>query len=334
MFGKPYVTAGRGLDRSLFVYRLWQKAKMLGTWDPEAIDFSQDRSDWDALDEAERQVLIGIAARFLTAEEAVTYDLLPLMLYVARERRVEEEMFLTAFLWEEAKHVEGFSLFFENVVRAPVSMEDRHGPYYRQFFYDELPAALDRLLHDPTPEHLAEAVVTYQMVGEGVVGETGYRQYHEVLTKRDVMPGLQRFIFLVQQDEARHIAFGVYLLSRLIAEHGEPLWKVIRDRMEYSSKVASRLLVEGYTALPGQRPFEIDPFKLINFAFSQYQKRLHRIEKARRQTLDEILYAERVEELDLTETGPTGRTNRTLKTAPDTAGRPVPQAYPEEDAHG
>jgi ribonucleoside-diphosphate reductase beta chain len=31
---------------------------------------------------------------------------------IAQEGRLEEEMFLTSFLWEEAKHVEFFSRFF------------------------------------------------------------------------------------------------------------------------------------------------------------------------------------------------------------------------------
>ena len=41
-----------GLDRDSPAFRLYQKAKRLGTWDPAAIDFSTDREQWPALTDA------------------------------------------------------------------------------------------------------------------------------------------------------------------------------------------------------------------------------------------------------------------------------------------
>jgi ribonucleoside-diphosphate reductase beta chain len=46
-----------GLDRDSPAFRLYQKAKRLGTWDPAAIDFSIDFS-WPALTEAEQDLLL------------------------------------------------------------------------------------------------------------------------------------------------------------------------------------------------------------------------------------------------------------------------------------
>jgi hypothetical protein len=34
-------TSGRGIDRTLPVWRLWQRAKKLGTWDPADVDLGR-----------------------------------------------------------------------------------------------------------------------------------------------------------------------------------------------------------------------------------------------------------------------------------------------------
>ena len=43
-------TTSGGL-RDCFPLRLYQKAKRLGTWDPASCDFTQDRKDWETLDD-------------------------------------------------------------------------------------------------------------------------------------------------------------------------------------------------------------------------------------------------------------------------------------------
>lgn len=53
--------------------------------------------------------------------------------------------------------------------------------------------------------------------------ETGYYGFFSAYKRRQVMPGLVQGIGKMMQDEARHIAFGVYFLSRLITEHGDPV---------------------------------------------------------------------------------------------------------------
>ncbi len=47
----------RGLDWDSVPMRLFQKAKRLGTWDPQAIDFSRELSDWAAFDGTEKDFL-------------------------------------------------------------------------------------------------------------------------------------------------------------------------------------------------------------------------------------------------------------------------------------
>src|SRR5258708_37614842 len=88
--------------------RLFQKAKKLGIWDPADIDLTQDRKDWAASTDLEREFGLRLISLFQAGEEAVTLDLLPLIGAVARDGRLEEEIYLTSFRWQEAKHTELF----------------------------------------------------------------------------------------------------------------------------------------------------------------------------------------------------------------------------------
>lgn len=285
--GRLQTTSGRGLDYSHPAMRLWTKAKRDGIWDPFAIDLERDRADWQGLDAVEREVVLHLTSQFQAGEESVARDLVPLLGALARDGALEEEIFLTSFLWEEAKHVELFHRFLGEVASDYGELDRFHGPAYRRIFYDELPQSLARLEDDPSPEALAEASVTYNMIVEGVLAETGYHAYHQMLEANELMPGMQRAIENLKRDESRHIAYGVFLLSRLVAEHGDELWEVVDRRMSVLLPVALesvRELFERYDHMP----FGLDLEHFAGFATSQFERRYARIELARRQSLDEI----------------------------------------------
>ena len=282
-------TSPRGLDHDLPPMRLWRKSKAVGIWDPASIDFSRDREDWRGLGELERRVLVHLAGLFQAGEEAVTLDLLPLVQVIAGEGRLEEEMYLTAFLWEEAKHVELFRRFLDEVTESSgVDLATGfHGPLYRSIFYDVLPTTMGRLREDASPVAQAEASVTYNMIVEGVLAETGYHAYHKILADHDLMPGMQQAVGLLKSDESRHLAYGVYLLSRLVAEHGDPVWEAIERRMGELLPSAIGLIAELFAAYETM-PFGLELETFTDFATSQFQRRMRRIELARQKSLEEI----------------------------------------------
>ena len=196
--------------------RLFQKAKRLGTWDPQAIDFSRDSSDWAAMTTLERDFILRTVSLFQAGEEGVTTDLLPLIMAVAQEGRLEEEIFLTSFLWEEAKHVELFRRWLDTVAAAHEDLSRFLTPSYSHLFLVELPSALGRLKDDPSAIAQIRAAVTYNMVIEGVLAETGYHGFRQSLESSGRLPGLLEAIRLIARDESRHIRYGVFLLNRLI----------------------------------------------------------------------------------------------------------------------
>jgi ribonucleoside-diphosphate reductase beta chain len=285
---ESFVSTGpAGLRNDTPPMRLWRKAKRLGVWNPDDIDFRRDREDWSRLDAEQKDVLLRLTGLFLAGEESVTLDLLPLILTIAREGRLEEEMFLTTFLWEEAKHVDFFhNGFLRNVAPDAGDLSRYHTPAYRRIFYEELPRAMSALVADPSPAAQARASATYNMIVEGVLAETGYEAYFAALQANDLLPGLREGIAHLKRDESRHIAYGVFLLSRLIAED-RSLWDVVEGRMNELFPLAMEMIHEIFAA------YEVVPFgfRLEDFAeiaVTNFGRRMQRIERARGQTLDEV----------------------------------------------
>ena len=84
-------------------------------WDPADIDFSRDRADWESLSEDERDWATRLCAQFIAGEEAVTQDIQPFMAAMRAEGRLADEMYLTQFAFEEAKHTQVFRLWLDAI---------------------------------------------------------------------------------------------------------------------------------------------------------------------------------------------------------------------------
>ena len=168
-----------------------------------------------------------------------------------------------------------------------------HGPTYRRIFYEELPRTMWALRDEPTPRNQLRASVTYNMIVEGVLAETGYYGFLysvEELGEEAVLPGLVEGIRLLRQDEARHMAYGIYLTSRLVAADAS-LWADVEARMNELLPLAMGLVNERMQMqldAYGRLPDDLEPQKMMGYAMGQYQKRMARLQKAREQSLEEI----------------------------------------------
>lgn len=282
-------TNGTGLDRDSLPMRLWEKAKKYGTWNPNDIDLSQDVKDFEAFSADEKQFFLQPIAQFQAGEEAVTLDLLPLIMCVAKEGRLEEEIFLTSFLWEEAKHVDGFNRYLNTILKGKLpDLDHLIVNSYKTIFNDILPSTLGSLITDPSPVNQAKASVTYNMIVEGTLAETGYYLLNMICKDQGFMPGMVEFTTKLKQDESRHVAYGIYLISRLVAENGDDVWKAVEDQMNKLLPLAMRVVEEGYE-MWDVVPFGIDPEIIQSYALDQFQKRYQRIEKARKQSMNEVM---------------------------------------------
>lgn len=281
-----FTTTASGLRRDLPPMVLFEKAKRLGIWNPSDIDFSQDRRDWAELSPEQRDLLLRLTSMFVAGEEAVTLDLLPLIQAVAAEGRIEEELYLTTFLWEEAKHVDFFSRFLEVVCDAPSGLARYHGDAYRSIVYEALPKALGALRKNANPKALVRASCVYNMVVEGMLAETGYHAYFRIMDEHGILPGQREGVKKLKQDESRHIAYGVFLISRLLAEHPE-LWEVAEETMGKLLLPGLAVVHEVFCAYD-PIPFRVTEDEFLDYAGGQFQKRLDRIRRARDMSLEEV----------------------------------------------
>jgi ribonucleoside-diphosphate reductase beta chain len=277
----------RGLRHDILPMRLYHKAKKLGIWDPRDIDLSNDRQDWLRLPDEYKERLLNLILGFQAGEEAVTLDLTPLIITISREGRLEEEMFLTTFLWEEAKHTEFFRRVLDEVLQEHEDFNARIGPTpnnTRDLFREDLPRMMNRLLTEPTPENQVKASILYNMIIEGVLAETGYFSFARLLGQAHMMPGLLQGIQLIKRDESRHIAYGVFLISRLVAQN-KTLWPLVEERMH-----------KHFAAIEQNQRENGTPEIVRNYARQQFEKRLNRIARAREQTLEQIYQGDASEE--------------------------------------
>ncbi|MBH8585145.1 R2-like ligand-binding oxidase [Thermoactinomyces sp. CICC 10520] len=279
-------TGEKGLDHSLLPMRLYHKAKKLGVWDPKDIDFTQDKETWQTFTDEEKEASLRLGAMFQAGEEAVTRDLLPLIRVISMEGRLEEELYLTTFLFEEAKHTEVFRRFLDEVVGGAGDLTIYHQSHFKKIFYEYLPQAMERLIDDPSPEAQAEASVTYNMVVEGILAESGYHAFYTALQGQLAMPGMFEAVTNLKRDEARHISYGSYLLQRLISEH-DHIWDVVVKRMELLLPHAIGVVDEIFGTMD-PFPFDLKKDDIVAFAMKQFQTRMEVLRRARGKTPDEI----------------------------------------------
>lgn len=280
-----------GIDHKSAPMRLYHKAKKIGTWDPRDIDLTKDKEDWKKLTDDQKDYMLRIVGQFEAGEEAVSNDILPLLGVMARQGRLEDEMFLSTFLFEEVKHVEFFRRFLDEVVGLDHDLNPTYEPAYKKVLFEELPKVMNRLWTDDSPEAIADASVTYNMIVEGVLAETGYHNFYVVLDTHKILPGLREGVSKIQRDESRHIGYGVYLLARLVQE--DPgIMDFIQKRMGELQVHAMALIEEGaarYDHLEdSERPFGLPRDFGQDYAMTRFQGRMAVIMRAKAQAMKDV----------------------------------------------
>lgn len=269
---RQYQSSSRRLNENSPFFRLYQKAKRLGQWDPRSIDFSRDRQDFQNLPEESRMALMAQVSQFIAGEEAVTLDISPMLIARGRHGSIEEQMYLTTFVFEEAKHVEFFDLWLRSVGLEQEDLNEMHPPPYKVIF-EANEKAMHRLLTDDSPEAVVRASTIYNMVVEGVLAETGYDAFGRMFKEENLMPGLLRGIDYLKQDESRHIAYGTYLLQSLVAEDRR-LYEVFESQMDEMLPHIKEFIGGGEEA-----PSE-EPNPALEYALRQFELRKEKVARA------------------------------------------------------
>ncbi|KOS58101.1 R2-like ligand-binding oxidase [Rhodococcus rhodochrous] len=275
-----------GLHWDAFPLRLFAKGNAK-FWDPLDLDFSREAADWNDLNSEQHRSATYLVAQFVAGEEAVTQDIQPFLRAMAAEGRLGDEMYLTQFCFEEAKHTQVFRLWMDEVgLTADLHPYVADNPYYRQLFYEELPHSLRVLETDPSPANQVRASVTYNHVIEGSLALTGYYAWQKVCTKRGILPGMQELVRRIGDDERRHMAWGTFTCRRHVAAD-DSNWDVVQQRMGELLPLALGM-IQWVNDQFEEQPFGLDPDEFVSYAADRAQRRLGAIESARGRPVEEI----------------------------------------------
>jgi ribonucleoside-diphosphate reductase beta chain len=257
-----------------FVVGLYHKGKR-NFWDPQTLDFAQDRADWQGLSPHQQTTLLHLSALFVGGEEAVALDLAPYLLQVSQQGRYDDALFVALWTLEEAKHAEFFDRFHREVI-GEADLSQFHTQSYQRIFYQDLPRAMKALVADATPGAEVLALSTYNMVVEGILAETGYKAFREALERGGIMRGLLKGLAHVQADEGRHIAFGLHRLKALMAQHPSTR-SIFEETLNECLPHAVGVVQEVFKAR-APVPFGLNENEFVDYALRQLQHRVEALE--------------------------------------------------------
>jgi ribonucleoside-diphosphate reductase beta chain len=101
-----------------------------------------------------------------------------------------------------------------------------------------------------------------------------------VCTSRGILPGMQKVIKYIGDDERRHMAWGTFTCRRLVAAD-DSLWQVVQDRVGELMGLVADTVTAGNDLFDNNLPFGIDPDEMTAYAVDKLTRRLGAIESAR-----------------------------------------------------
>jgi ribonucleoside-diphosphate reductase beta chain len=261
------------------LYVLWERQQ----WLSQDVDFTQDRRDWEKLNDEEREWATWLLSSFYIGEERVTTEFSGLVMAYEDE---QEEAFLTTQQVDEARHMQFFDRFYREVVGVDSpEIADRLGRVrkylneaFGKLFDESLVEAGRRLIANPKDiETKVDFVTTYHMVIEGTLALTGQFFITDYWEKNDLLPGFVEGFKKVARDEHRHVAYGTWFLKEKCGSD-EALADRMRAKLQELLPVASLVLVP-----PGRDPNEewgmlgYTSTEINEFAFNALTRRLKAI---------------------------------------------------------
>ena len=199
------------------LYERWEDSQ----WSPFAIDLSTDATQWRAMSGAERELIFYVLSSLMVAEERITTKFSGLVGAYGSE---EEATFLATQQVDEARHMQFYARFQDEVVAAPeaiaahVSHAREHvSDAFRQIFDVALLDAHERLVGEPRSLAAKVRFVTlYHLVLEGTLGLTTFKFTTDHLTREGLLPGFLEGYGRIHHDETRHIGYGVWFLREQV----------------------------------------------------------------------------------------------------------------------
>jgi ribonucleoside-diphosphate reductase beta chain len=186
----------------------------------------------------------------------------------------EMRIFLSTQIADEARHVQFFNRFYDEVgvLEGADDLAERLGrvqsnlnPEFSELFDQMLKSRVDRLAAEPEDTvTLVEAITLYHMVIEGVLALTGQHFIIGYNEEQGTLPGFVEGFGNVARDEHRHVAFGAKFLTEM-ASADDRYREAIQRTLVESLPVAEAVL------RPPFAPPDDDDFELFGVSMRETQ---------------------------------------------------------------
>ncbi|HEX9480608.1 MAG TPA: ribonucleotide-diphosphate reductase subunit beta [Solirubrobacteraceae bacterium] len=215
------------------LYRRWEESQ----WSPFAIDLAEDARQWAQMTGEDRDLIFFVLSSLMVAEERITTKFSGLVGAYGSE---EEATFLATQQADEARHMQFYARFQDEVVAAPEAIaahvaraRTNVSDAFRHIFDEQLVDAHEQLVAQPASLAAKVRFVTlYHLILEGALGLTTFKFTTDYLSSAKLLPGFVEGYSRIHHDETRHIGYGVWFLRETVREQptsADVLRQTLRD---------------------------------------------------------------------------------------------------------
>jgi ribonucleoside-diphosphate reductase beta chain len=215
------------------LYRRWEDSQ----WSPFAVDLSKDVRQWAEMTGEDRELVFYVLSSLMVAEERITTKFFGLVGAYGTE---EEATFLATQQVDEARHMQFYARFQDEVVAAPEVIaahveraRESVSDAFRHIFDEELVEAHQRLVAEPGGLAAKVRFVTlYHLILEATLGLTTFKFTTDYLSGDGLLPGFVEGYSKIHHDETRHIGYGIWFLRETVRANpdmGDVVRQTLRD---------------------------------------------------------------------------------------------------------
>ena len=215
------------------LYRRWEDSQ----WSPFGVDLETDRRQWAEMAGPDRELVFWVLSSLMVAEERITTKFSGL---VGAHGSEEEATFLATQQVDEARHMQFYARFQDEVVASPAEIgahvaraREQLTPAFRRIFDEALVEAHERLVAAPADLATKVRFVTiYHLILESTLGLTTFRFVTAYLEQEGLLPGFVEGYSKIHHDETRHIGYGVWFLRETVRSDpmmGDVVRATLRD---------------------------------------------------------------------------------------------------------
>jgi ribonucleoside-diphosphate reductase beta chain len=257
------------------LYRRWEESQ----WSPFEIDLERDKAQWAVLAGDDQVLIYWVLAQLMVAEERITTKFSGLVGAYGSE---EEATFLATQQVDEARHMQFYARFQDEVVAAPAVLgahieraRREVTPAFRKIFDEALVQAHEQLVAAPRDVAAKVRFVTiYHLILESTLGLTTFRFATEYLERAELLPGFVEGYSHIHLDETRHIGYGVWFLRESVREAPDAADAVRQTLRDLLPSVAEALGGAGDGPGPDIERLGVSADEVREFALGGLTRRL------------------------------------------------------------